>query len=38
LTDVIDGRGQIFFRIDQRAVEVKNENGPHELIITGSSD
>ena len=37
LADVIDRCGQILFRIDQGAVEIKNENGPHELMITGSS-
>src|SRR5712691_6716036 len=37
LADVIDRCGQILFRIDQRAVEIKNENRPHELMITGSS-
>ena len=36
LTDVIDRCGQILFRIDQRSIEIKNENGPHEQIITGS--
>ena len=33
MPDVIDGRRQVLLRVDQRTVEIEDENGPHRGII-----
>ena len=33
MTDVIDGRGQVLFGVNQSAIEIEDENRAHGVII-----